>query len=91
MTADALPLVDRRDAGRRLAEAIAALGLAAPVVLALPRGGVPVLTVTEARGRTFDHLFVLGLNAGSFPRPLGEDPLLPDAVRSALGMTPVSS
>lgn len=42
MTANALPLVDRRDAGRRLAEAIAAVGLAAPVVLALPRGGVPV-------------------------------------------------
>lgn len=42
MTANALPLVDRRDAGRRLAEAIAAVGLATPVVLALPRGGVPV-------------------------------------------------
>ena len=38
----ALPLADRRDAGRRLAEPIAGLGLAAPVVLALPRGGVPV-------------------------------------------------
>ena len=38
----ARPLADRRDAGRRLAEAIAGLGLAAPVVLALPRGGVPV-------------------------------------------------
>ncbi|HYC81181.1 MAG TPA: hypothetical protein VEB65_05305, partial [Solirubrobacterales bacterium] len=25
-------------------------------------GGVQVLTVTEARGRTFDHLFVVGLN-----------------------------
>ena len=34
--------VDRRDAGRRLALAVAALGLDDPIILALPRGGVPV-------------------------------------------------
>jgi putative phosphoribosyl transferase len=33
---------DRRDAGRQLAELVRDLGLGAPVVLALPRGGVPV-------------------------------------------------
>lgn len=33
---------DRQDAGRRLAERLAHLGLTSPVVLALPRGGVPV-------------------------------------------------
>jgi putative phosphoribosyl transferase len=33
---------DRVDAGRRLAGDVHALGLVAPVVLALPRGGVPV-------------------------------------------------
>jgi len=33
---------DRSDAGRRVASAVAGLGLADPVVLALPRGGVPV-------------------------------------------------
>ena len=33
---------DRRDAGRRLAEPVAALGLDRPLVIALPRGGVPV-------------------------------------------------
>ncbi|WP_019876696.1 phosphoribosyltransferase [Sporichthya polymorpha] len=33
---------DRRDAGRRLAPRVAALNLTDPVVLALPRGGVPV-------------------------------------------------
>jgi putative phosphoribosyl transferase len=33
---------DRVDAGRQLAHAVAALGLVRPVVLALPRGGVPV-------------------------------------------------
>src|SRR6185436_402890 len=41
-------------------------------------GGVQVLTVTEARGRTFDHLFVIGLNRDVFPRGIREDPLLPD-------------
>jgi putative phosphoribosyl transferase len=34
--------IDRRDAGIRLAEQVATLKLADPVVLALPRGGVPV-------------------------------------------------
>jgi putative phosphoribosyl transferase len=33
---------DRGAAGRVLAEAVAGLGLVGPVVLALPRGGVPV-------------------------------------------------
>jgi putative phosphoribosyl transferase len=33
---------DRHEAGQRLAEALRALHLAAPLVLALPRGGVPV-------------------------------------------------
>jgi predicted phosphoribosyltransferase len=34
--------LDRRYAGRQLAVAVKALGLENPVVLALPRGGVPV-------------------------------------------------
>lgn len=46
--------------------------------------GVQVLSVTEARGRTFDHLFVLGLARDAFPRPVREDPLLPDALRRVL-------
>ncbi|BCH31954.1 phosphoribosyltransferase [Mesorhizobium sp. L-8-10] len=33
---------DRREAGRELANEVARLGLAEPIVLALPRGGVPV-------------------------------------------------
>jgi putative phosphoribosyl transferase len=37
-----MPFTDRSDAGQQLAERIAALGLPDPVVLALPRGGVPV-------------------------------------------------
>jgi superfamily I DNA/RNA helicase len=47
-------------------------------------GGVQVLTVTEARGRTFDHLFVVGLNRDVFPRGIREDPLLPDDLRQVL-------
>jgi hypothetical protein len=46
--------------------------------------GVQVLSVVEARGRSFEHLFVLGVNRDLFPRPLVDDPLLPDAVRRRL-------
>lgn len=46
--------------------------------------GVQVLDVTAARGRTFDHLFVVGLHAGSFPRNVSEDPVLPDRIRTLL-------
>ena len=47
-------------------------------------GGVQVLSVSEARGRTFDHLFLLGLNRDVFPRPSREDPLLPDDIRQVM-------
>ncbi len=40
---------NREAAGRRLAEEIAALGLADPVVLALPRGGTPVAAAIARR------------------------------------------
>jgi len=48
-------------------------------------GGVAILDATEARGRTFERLFVMGLNRGEFPRLVREDPLVPDAARQALG------
>lgn len=38
------PFVDRRDAGRQLAERLRPLAAERPVVVALPRGGVPVAT-----------------------------------------------
>lgn len=51
--------------------------------------GVRVLEVTHARGQTFDALFLLGLNRELFPRPIREDPLLPDALRARwLGVLP---
>ena len=47
-------------------------------------GGVQVLTAMEARGRTFDHLFLIGLNRGVFPRIVEDDPILPDDARGHL-------
>jgi PD-(D/E)XK nuclease superfamily len=47
-------------------------------------GGVQVITVMEARSRSFAALRVIGLNRGVFPRRVSEDPLLPDALRRAL-------
>ncbi len=46
--------------------------------------GVAVLDAMAARARTFEHLFVLGLNRDLFPRIVREDPLLPDALRSRI-------
>lgn len=47
-------------------------------------GGVRVLSAIEARGHSFRRLFVLGMNRGVFPRGIGEDPLLPDLLRTQL-------
>ena len=47
-------------------------------------GGVQLLTVMEARARTFDHLFLVNLGRGVFPRQVVEDPVLPDPLRRAL-------
>lgn len=43
-----MPYVDRSDAGRRLADALACYKALRPVVLALPRGGVPVAAEVAA-------------------------------------------
>jgi len=42
MSDQSVPFADRDDAGRRLAVRVAQLGLHEPVVLGLPRGGVPI-------------------------------------------------
>jgi hypothetical protein len=46
--------------------------------------GVQVLEVMEARARSFEQLFVLGMNRDLFPRVITEDALLPDDLRSRL-------
>lgn len=46
--------------------------------------GVQIASVTAFRGRTTEHLFLLGLRHGLFPRIPHEDPLLPDLLRLEL-------
>ena len=59
---------DRRDAGRRLAKALAHRELADPLVLALPRGGVPVgCEIARAMGAELDVLLVRKIGAPRDP------------------------
>lgn len=59
---------DRRDAGRQLGEAVKVLGLSQPVVLALPRGGVPVAyEVARALEAPLDIMLVRKIGAPDFP------------------------
>lgn len=47
-------------------------------------GGICLAPVMEVRGCTFEHLFVVGLNRGVFPRRGVQDPVVPDRLRAAL-------
>lgn len=59
---------DRADAGRQLAAKLAGMALERPVVLALPRGGVPVaVEVARALGAPLDLLLVRKIGAPSQP------------------------
>lgn len=60
--------MDRHDAGRQLAEALTDLKLAQPLVLALPRGGVPVaFEVAKAFDAELDVLIVRKIGAPGHP------------------------
>jgi RecB family exonuclease len=48
------------------------------------QGGLRVLGAEQARGLSFDALFILGMNVDLFPRPPREDPFLPDDARRRL-------
>ncbi|MEO8197750.1 MAG: PD-(D/E)XK nuclease family protein [Thermoanaerobaculia bacterium] len=47
-------------------------------------GGVALLAVAEARGRTLDHLVLAGLTRDRFPRAVRPDPFFPDSLRARL-------
>ena len=54
-----MPFRDRREAGRRLAERLSGLRATSPLILGLPRGGVPVAyEVAKALGSPLDILVV---------------------------------
>ena len=73
-----MKFVDRRDAGRRLADQLVDLRDEDPIVLALPRGGVPVgAEVARALGAPLDVILVRKLGVPSQPElamgALGEE------------------
>lgn len=65
----AVPIfADRRDAGRRLADRLSSMKLEQPIVIALPRGGVPVAyEVARALHAPLDVLVVRKLGAPDQP------------------------
>lgn len=92
-----LPFADRDEAGRRLAQAILERDLPPPlVVLALPRGGVPVAAqVARALHAPLDLLLVRKIGApwqpelaiGAVVEGDPPDVVVDDALRAAVGAT----
>jgi putative phosphoribosyl transferase len=61
------PFEDRRDAGQQLAKRLARFATEHPVILALPRGGVPVaFEVAKALDAVLDLLFVSKIGAPGY-------------------------
>ena len=86
---------DRMDAGRRLAQALSRYRRPDAVVLALPRGGVPVaFEVAEALGAPLDIFLVRKLGAPGHPEyaigaiAAGGVRVLNDEAVAALGVSP---
>ncbi len=69
------------DEWRRLLDATWSESAAAPLGAG---AGAALLSVTGARGRTFERLALVGMTRDRFPRPVKSDPLLPDALRLRL-------
>jgi putative phosphoribosyl transferase len=68
MTASAALFANRRAAGRQLVQALMGYAAQHPVVLALPRGGVPVaFEVAEALDAPLDLIFVRKIGAPGHP------------------------
>jgi putative phosphoribosyl transferase len=89
------PFADREEAGRALGTAVARLGLIDPVVLALPRGGVPVAAeVARALRAPLDLLLVRKIGAPFEPElavaalvdAADDDLLIDEAMLRDLGM-----
>lgn len=85
---------DRRDAGHQLADRVAGLDLDDPVVLGLPRGGVPVAAeVAERLGAPLDVVVVRKIGAPHNPEygigavGEGEVVILNEEPMSALGLS----
>ncbi|MEC8193521.1 MAG: PD-(D/E)XK nuclease family protein [Myxococcota bacterium] len=73
--------IDQRGVARMFCQAVRSVGRSK---IGGAGGGVAVLTATEARGRSFHSVFLMGLVRGEFPRAVQEDSLFPDAARRAL-------
>ncbi len=90
-----LPLADRATAGRALGQRLATMHLASPIVLALPRGGIPVgLEVARALQAPLDLLLVRKIGV-PFQRELavaavmdGVEPVMvvDEAIRADVGI-----
>jgi putative phosphoribosyl transferase len=89
-----LPFTDRAEAGRVLAGRVAALGLEDPVVLALPRGGVPVAhEIARRLGVPFDVLVTRKIGCPGQPElgvgaiAEGGEPVFDTGLLRRLGLT----
>lgn len=87
---------DRVEAGRRLGDVLAKLGLKETVVLALPRGGVPVAAEVAAKlGAPLDLMLVRKIGApghaelavAAIAGPDGDEMVVNEGVASMLGLT----
>ncbi len=90
-----MPFRDRHEAGRLLGRRLAEERLPDPLVLALPRGGVPVAyEVAEALGAELDVLVARKIGAPGQPELAigaiaeGGEPILDDGMLARLGLTP---